>query len=113
VPDAAGFCPRCGAPAAAGGAAGPPPGAPAAAGTGPAPAAVSGISDKRILPATLLCLLLGMLGVHRFYVGKIGTGILTIVTVGGFFGIWPLIDFVMIVTGSFSDQQGRRLVLWT
>lgn len=71
------------------------------------------VSDKKRLPALLLCFLLGGLGAHRFYVGKIGTGILTIVTLFGFLGIWPLIDMVMIIVGSFKDKQGRKLELWT
>lgn len=69
-------------------------------------------SDKLRLVALLFCLFLGMLGVHRFYVGKIGTGILMILTVGGGFGIWPFIDFIMIAVGHFRDKQGRRLVKW-
>ncbi len=64
------------------------------------------VSDKGFVPAILLCFFLGMLGIHRFYVGKIGTGILMIVTLGGL-GIWTLVDFIMIVTGSFRDKQGR------
>jgi TM2 domain-containing membrane protein YozV len=70
-------------------------------------------SDKLILPAFLLCFLFGFFGIHRFYVGKVGTGILTIVTIGGFFGIWPLIDLIMIIVGSFKDKQGRPLKDWT
>lgn len=62
-------------------------------------------SDKGFVPTILLCFFLGYLGVHRFYVGKVGTGILMLITFGGF-GIWALIDFVMIVTGSFRDKQG-------
>ncbi|MCU6432491.1 NINE protein [Undibacterium sp. Jales W-56] len=69
-------------------------------------------TDKRILPAALLCFFLGFLGIHRFYVGKIGTGILQILTLGGF-GIWVLIDFVIIVTGSFTDSEGNKINLWT
>ena len=66
------------------------------------------VSDKGFVPALLLCFFLGGLGVHRFYVGKIGTGILMLLTLGGF-GIWAIIDFVMIAVGSFRDKQGRTL----
>jgi TM2 domain-containing membrane protein YozV len=59
--------------------------------------------------ALLLCFFLGFLGIHRFYVGKVGTGILQIVTFGGFFGIWVLIDFIMILIGNFTDKQGQAL----
>ena len=66
------------------------------------------MSDKKMVPAALLCFFLGGLGVHRFYVGKIGTGILMILTLGGL-GIWLIIDFVMILTGSFKDKEGKDL----
>ena len=65
-------------------------------------------SDKKMVPALLLCFFLGFLGVHRFYVGKVGTGILMIVTAGGL-GIWVIVDFVMICTGSFKDKENRKL----
>ncbi|MDE2429469.1 MAG: TM2 domain-containing protein [Burkholderiales bacterium] len=71
-----------------------------------------GASDKRILPAMLLCFFLGFLGVHRFYVGKIGTGIVQLLTFGGF-GIWALIDFIMIVCSAFTDKDGNKITLWT
>lgn len=67
------------------------------------------VGDKGFVPAILLCFFLGALGLHRFYVGKIGTGILMLLTFGGL-GIWVIIDFVMIVIGKFTDKQGRALV---
>ena len=70
------------------------------------------VSSKSRLATLLFCLLLGVLGVHRFYAGKFGTGILTIVTFGGFFGIWPLVDLVMIVIGSFKDKEGNSIKNW-
>lgn len=70
------------------------------------------ISDKKRLPVLLFCLFLGWLGVHRFYVGKIGTGIATILTIGGGFGIWPLIDLILIIAGSFKDKQGKVVEVW-
>ena len=73
--------------------------------------APEGASPKTRLVALLLCFLFGMIGVHRFYVGKIGTGILQILTLGGF-GIWVLVDLIMIIVGSFTDKQGRPLVVW-
>jgi TM2 domain-containing membrane protein YozV len=69
----------------------------------------TGTAQKSWIAALLLCFFLGFLGVHRFYVGKIGTGILQIVTIGGFFGIWVLVDFIMIAIGKFSDKQGQPL----
>jgi len=70
------------------------------------------MNEKKILPAFLLCFFFGFLGAHRFYVGKIGTGILQIVTLGGL-GIWALIDFIMIIIGKFSDKEGNLLTEWT
>lgn len=65
-------------------------------------------SDKEWLVTLLLSLFLGTLGVHRFYVGKIGTGILQLITLGGC-GIWTLIDIIMIVTGKFTDKDGNEI----
>lgn len=65
-------------------------------------------SDKDWLTALLLSLFLGTLGIHRFYVGKIGTGILQIITLGGC-GIWTLVDIIMIVTKKFKDKDGNVL----
>jgi TM2 domain-containing membrane protein YozV len=72
----------------------------------------SSMSDKKILPAFLLCFFLGVFSAHRFYVGKIGTAILQIITLGGL-GIWLLIDFIMIIVGSFTDKNGNKITQWT
>jgi len=66
------------------------------------------ISDKNWLVTLLLCGFLGVIGIHRFYVGKTGTGILMIITFGGF-GLWVLIDLILIATNSFTDINGLHL----
>lgn len=63
-------------------------------------------SDKSGLAAFLLCLFFGSLGIHRFYVGKIGTGILMLLTGGGL-GLWYLYDLVSIVCNNFTDKKGN------
>jgi len=68
-------------------------------------------SPRSRLVAALLCWFLGVLGVHRFYVGKVGTGIAMIFTLGGL-GVWALIDFIMILVGSFRDKEERVLANW-
>ena len=69
------------------------------------------VSSRSRLAASLLCFFLGVIGVHRFYVGKIGTGVLMVVTFGGL-GIWALIDLIVILVGSFRDKEGRLLLNW-
>ncbi|CUH75945.1 TM2 domain-containing protein [Tritonibacter multivorans] len=65
-------------------------------------------SEKKFVPAVLLCFFLGGLGVHRFYLGKVGTGILMLLTFGGL-GIWTIIDFVRLVIGSLKDKDDLPL----
>ena len=65
-------------------------------------------SEKSFIAMILLCFFLGSLGIHRFYAGKIGTGILMIITLGGL-GIWTLIDFIMIIVGKFKDKEGMEI----
>lgn len=69
------------------------------------------ISLKSRAVAAILAWFLGIFGIHRFYVGKVGTGVLMIVTLGGL-GVWIIIDFVMIVVGRFKDSEGKVLFNW-
>jgi len=55
-----------------------------------------------------LCLFLGYLGAHRFYIGKIGSGVAQLLTFGGL-GIWWAIDLIMIALGKMTDSEGRAL----
>jgi len=64
--------------------------------------------QKDWLTTLLLCLLVGWLGVHRFYTGHTGIGIIQLLTVGGC-GIWSLIDLITIITGSYKDANGNPL----
>ena len=65
-------------------------------------------SSKSKVVALLLCFFLGGIGVHRFYVGKVGTGLLYLFTLG-LCGIGTLVDFIMIAIGSFRDSAGLPL----
>ena len=66
------------------------------------------MNAKSKMVALLLCIFLGGLGIHRFYVGKIGTGIIWLLT-GGCFGIGYIVDIAMIATGKFTDKAGNAL----
>lgn len=65
-------------------------------------------SDRSFIATWLFAWLLGFLGVDRFYLGKVGTGILKLLTFGGL-GIWWLIDLVFTLTGVQRDSEGRLL----
>jgi len=82
------------------------------------PKAPAGVSSYKRLWALLLVIpgfipipIIPLAGLHRFYVGKIGTGILWFLT-GGLFGIGQLIDVIMICVGQFKDRYGLPLVIW-
>jgi hypothetical protein len=72
----------------------------------------SQVSDKVRVVALPVAFLLGVFGAHRFYVGKIGTGLLMAGTLGGC-GLWWLYDLILIVAGEFRDSDGRRVTRWT
>lgn len=60
----------------------------------------------------LLCLFFGALGIHRFYVGKAGTGVIYLLT-GGLLMIGVVVDLIRISFGLFSDSAGNSLSEWT
>jgi len=84
-------CPKCGAP------------------TGARP---GDASPRSRLVALLLCFFFGVFGIHRFYAGKIGTGVVQLLTLGGL-GIWACVDFILIILGEFTDKEGRKISVWT
>mgnify|MGYP001348717281 CR=1 FL=1 len=65
--------------------------------------------SKDWLTTLLLCAFMGGFGAHRFYTGHTKIGIIQILTFGGF-GIWVLIDLIMILSGSFKDINGYKLI---
>lgn len=81
------------------------------------------VSPKSRTITLVLALIVGFLGIHRFYVGKTGTGVLQLlisvifgsVTAGlgiGLGWVWALIDIFVIVAGNFTDKQGRKILSW-
>jgi TM2 domain-containing membrane protein YozV len=69
------------------------------------------LSEKRKLPAFLLCFFFGIFGFHRFYVGKVATGLLQLFTAGGL-GIWRFFDLLVILLGGFTDKEGKLITKW-
>jgi hypothetical protein len=68
-------------------------------------------SEKSRLVAFLFAWFLGVFGIHRFYVGKVGSGIIWILTFG-LFGVGALVDLVLIAMGKFKDKEGKPLLVW-
>jgi len=65
-------------------------------------------SQNQWIVVLLLAFFLGFIGAHRFYVGKNGTGILMILTLGGI-GLWVLYDLIIIITGNFKTKEGNKV----
>lgn len=78
---------------------------PVAAPPPPTPSSPSPGNASKFYPTFFLGVFLGVFGAHRFYVRKIGTGVLQLVTFGGL-GIWWLVDMIMILVGKFKDKSG-------
>ena len=75
-------------------------------------AASADISERTRGVALPVAILLGLFGAHRFYVGKVGTGLLMLITAGGC-GMWWVYDLILLAAGEFRDADGRRVVRWS
>jgi len=69
------------------------------------------MSEKSRLVSLLFCWFLGLFGAHRFYVGKTGTGIVWLLTLGCL-GVGLVVDLIMILLGKFYDSQNKPVLAW-
>ena len=77
----------------------------------PAPPQVVNGSSKSKKTTLLLCIFLGNFGAHHFYVGRIGLAVASLATLGGF-GIWTLVDFILILCNKFRDDEEKSVCQW-
>ncbi len=75
------------------------------------PAASHGASERSRGVALALAIVGGVFGLHRFYTGRVQSGVWMCLTLGGL-GIWYLYDVVVLAAGDFVDSDGRRVVRW-
>ena len=68
-----------------------------------------GGEGKDWLTTLLLCIFLGFLGIHRFYTKNTAIGVVQLLTIGGCY-IWTIIDLIQILTGSYVDADGNKLL---
>ena len=66
------------------------------------------ISEKKGIIVLILWIIFGFLGVHRFYAGRVGTGIIFFLTVG-IFGLGFLYDLILILTQQLKDGDGKKI----
>jgi hypothetical protein len=66
-------------------------------------------AGRTFIATWLFAMLLGFWGADRFYLGKLGTAIVKLVTLGGL-GVWVLVDLILVLVGAQRDREGRPLV---
>lgn len=70
------------------------------------------VSDRSRSVSLALAITLGWAGGHRFYAGRVGSGLAMLFTLGGL-GLWWLYDFIVVVAGEFKDEEGRLIRRWS